>query len=408
MDVFLLAFAAASAAVLGVHIALAVGLTVNLVRDRRRRVSPQGESRLSAEVIVAVRNEEENLPRLLGSLRAQTRTDCLFLLVDDRSTDATPRILEEFCSEIGPRARVLRNSKNPEGLTGKQTALDLAFGAAKGDVLLFTDGDCVMSPSWVECMLGCFRDPRVGVALARIELRAEGGFLERFQAFEQPLINQYNFGAAGLGVPMGGFGNNMAVRREAVNALGGFRALGYSVTEDAMLLDAICRAGSKNPLKPRGATNPRQRRGAWKVRVAVTEGAVAVTRPKQSWADFVNQHTRWNAGALFSEDLVTRVSYILVVLVYLTASLLLIPFGFLDWRIPILSLTSFASIGLLGVFGGFYAGKDRGRYFARFLPYLFFFAFFYAFVTVRAFVKRPFEWKGVVLRSRRTIRKKNR
>ncbi len=64
---------------------------------------------------------------------------------------------------------------------------------------------------------------------------------------------------------------------------------------------------------------------------------------------------------------------------------------------PLLSLTSFVSIGLLGVIGGFYEGKARGAYFLRFVPYLVFFAFFYTFVTLRAAFRRPFEWKGARL-----------
>lgn len=379
MAIFLLVYAAASAAILAVHLALAAGLLLNLARDRRAARDGGGPLSLVPEVIVAVRNEEKTLPALLASLGSQTRVDCLFLLVDDRSTDGTGRLLEGFREAVGPRARILHNSEEPAGLTGKQAALDLAFAAARGDVLVFTDGDCVLPPTWVERMLGCFRDPAVGVALGRIELREAPFFLGRFQAFEQPLINQYNLGSTGIGVPMGCFGNNMAVRRAALKGLGGFRAMGYSVTEDAMLLDAICRGG------------------AWKARATADWGAAARTAPKATWGEYLDQHTRWNAGALFSSDPVTRLAFILVVLVYLTSSLIVLPLGFLDWRIPLLSLTSFVSIGLLGVIGGFYGGKDRRRYFARFFPFLFLFAFFYVFVTLRALVRRPFDWKGSLM-----------
>jgi cellulose synthase/poly-beta-1,6-N-acetylglucosamine synthase-like glycosyltransferase len=220
----------------------------------------------------------------------------------------------------------------------------------------------------------------VGVVLGRIELEPGATFLGRFQAFEQPLINQYNFGSAGIGLPTGCFGNNMAIRAEAVREAGGFAALGYSVTEDAMLLDAVNRAGG------------------WKVRVCTASGSAAVTLPKPSWREYINQHTRWNAGALYSPDLVTRSLYILVVLVYLVGSLLVLPLGFADWRVPVLSLNSFLSIGLLAAIGGFYPGRRKAAYFLRLLPYLFFFGFFYSAVTVRAFVKRPFEWKGSPLR----------
>jgi len=387
MGTFLAVYAAFSAVILAFHIALTVGLVRTIVIGRRERQAARRPQPLRPEVIVALRNEESTLPALLSSLSAQTSQDAMFLFVDDRSSDSTARLLDEFCAAAGARARVIHNSQEPKDLTGKQAALDLAFDACRGDVLVFTDGDCTVPPGWVEEMAGCFHDPRVGVVISRIELQSDRSFLQRFQAFEQPLLNQYNLGSVGIGVATGCFGNNMAVRTEAVKATGGFRALGYSVTEDAMLLDAVCR------------------KAPWKPRALVSKSSAAHTIGKVRWSDYVNQHTRWNAGGLFSEDLVTRISYIFVVLIYLTASLLLLPVGFLDWRVPLLSLTSFVSIGLLGAVGGLYEGKERAGYFLTFLPFLVFFAFFYVFVTLRAFAMRPFEWKGRVLGPRSRIRR---
>lgn len=379
MATFLLAFAVVSAVILVLHLALSAGVIANMAAENAAR--PPGTSRINQrpEVIVAVRDEETVLPRLLESLRAQTRADVLFLFVDDRSEDRTAALLDDFCGRLGERARVIHNAEEPAGLTGKQAALDLAFGCAKGDVLLFTDGDCVVPPTWTEEMLGHFNDPRIGVVLGRIELDEAPGFLRLFQAFEQPLLNQYNFGSVGIGMPTGCFGNNMAIRAQAVKEIGGFSALGYSVTEDAMLLDAVCRTGR------------------WKVRTCMSARSVATTRAHVTWSAFIDQHTRWNAGALFSPDLFTRLSFSFVVLFYLVGSLVVLPLGFLDWRVAVLSLNSFLSIGLLAALAGLYEGKNRPRYFLRFLPFLIFFGFFYSFVTVRAVVRRPFDWKGSTL-----------
>jgi cellulose synthase/poly-beta-1,6-N-acetylglucosamine synthase-like glycosyltransferase len=384
MGVFLLAFGIVSAVILALHVALSAGIIADLAAERalrgRREAGVPLPAPMSAEVLVAVRDEAAHLPLLLDSLRAQTRADILFLFVDDRSRDGTGALLDDFCSTVGERARVIHNSREPSGLTGKQAALDFAFSGAKGDILLFTDGDCVVPPTWAEELLGHFVDPRIGVVLGRIELPEAAGFLRRFQAFEQPLLNQYNFGSVGIGMPTGCFGNNMAIRARAVQEIGGFHALGYSVTEDAMLLDAVCRGGG------------------WKVRACTSERGTAGTRAHVSWKSYVDQHTRWNAGGLFSPDLVTRLSFIFVVLFYLVGSLLVLPLGFFDWRVPLLSLNSFLSIGLLAALGGLYPGKDRPKYFRRLLPFLFFFGFFYSFITVRAVVRRPFEWKGTMLR----------
>ncbi len=382
MQVVVLVHAVLSAVILAFHLALAAGCLLNIVRDRRSRAAPGTghAARIRTEVVVALRNESAVLPRLLAALRSQSDSGCAFLFVDDRSTDGTDRILDEFCAAERGRARVIHVTAEPVGLTGKQAALERAFDAASADVLIFTDGDCAPGPAWAAEMSAPFADPAVGIVLGRVELPDTGGFLRRFQAFEQPLLNQYNLGSAGIGLPTGCFGNNMAVRTAALKETGGFRRLGWSVTEDALLLDAVCRTGT------------------WKARVRASRAAAIVTQPKSTWREYIAQHTRWNAGAIFSPDLVTRLSYIFVVLLYLVGSILVMPLGILDWRVPVLSLNAFLSIGILAALGGVYEGKRRGAYYLKLLPFLIFFGFFYSCITVRALFRRPFDWKGSTLR----------
>jgi len=384
MPPLLIAYAAASLAVLLVHLAGCVGL-VRLLRAANR--GPGGDRpRPSVEVVVAARNEEAVLPLLLDSLARQTDTSCTFLLVDDRSTDATPLLFERFRRQLPHRVRVITSAEDPAGITGKQAALDLALGAARGDVLGFTDADCVGPEGWVEEMGSRFADPTVGAVIGRVRLPEDRGFLRRFQAFEQPLINQYNLAVVGIGGAFGCFGNNLAVRREAARATGGFRGLGYSVTEDTTLLTAI------------------RDQGRWKVRATIAEAGTVTTAAKPSWSSYVNQHTRWNAGAIFARDWQTRVTYLLVIVIYLPLTLVLLPLGALDWRVPLVSLTSLVSVGSFAFLAGLNPGGERGRYYRRFLPYLVFFLFFYSYVTWRAVLARPFEWKGRRLRAGRRAR----
>jgi cellulose synthase/poly-beta-1,6-N-acetylglucosamine synthase-like glycosyltransferase len=380
MAIILLAFTVMAVIILGLHVALSAGIVLNLARERR--IDRGGAIPvLRPEVVVAVRNEETRLPALLACLRAQTAADCRFLFVDDRSTDATPRLLDEFCAEQGDRARVVHNATEPVGLTGKQAALDLAFARARGDVLLFTDGDCTLPATWAEEMMRHFQDPRTGVVIGRIELPPGRTALARFQAFEQPLINQYNLGSVGIGIPTGCFGNNMALRTAAVRQTGGFKTLGYSVTEDALMLAGISRTR------------------AWKVGACVSDLGTVTTYPMESWRGYVEQHTRWNAGGLYSPDPATRLLYVFVVLVYLVGSFVILPLCVLDWRVVLITLNAYVSIGLLAFLSGMYPGRDRGRHILQLIPNLLFFGLFYGFITVRALLRKPFSWKDARLRA---------
>jgi cellulose synthase/poly-beta-1,6-N-acetylglucosamine synthase-like glycosyltransferase len=384
MPPLLIAYAAASLAVLLFHAVGCAGLVKVLLAERAFRcTAATAGPRPSVEIVVAARNEEATLPALLASLARQTDRTCTFLLVDDRSTDGTRRLFERFRNALPSRVRVLANAEESAALTGKQAALDLAIDAALSDVLLFTDADCVVPDEWAGEMAAHFADPSVGAVLGRVMLPEDRGFLRRFQAFEQPLINQYNIAPVGLGGAFGCFGNNLAVRREAAVAVGGFRSLGWSVTEDTTLLTAI------------------RDLGRWKVKAAVSAAGMVTTVAKPDWRSYVEQHTRWNAGAIHARDWQTRLVYLLVIVLYLPLTLAVLPLGFLDWRVPLLSLASLVSVGSFGFLAGLYPGVDRARYYLRFPPYLVFFLFFYSFVTWRAVLAQRLVWKGRRLRAGR-------
>lgn len=92
-------------------------------------------------VIVPARNEEKNIERCLQYLLAQNYPDYEIIVADDRSSDATPRILERYQTLSKIPLKVIRIEKLPESWTGKNYAVFTASKAARGEWLLFTDAD---------------------------------------------------------------------------------------------------------------------------------------------------------------------------------------------------------------------------------------------------------------------------
>ncbi|MFC8271981.1 glycosyltransferase family 2 protein [Streptomyces sp. NPDC057271] len=92
-------------------------------------------------VVVPFYNVQTYAPDTLTSLRANTREDFEFLLVDDCSTDGTPEILERAARDI-PGAVLLRHERNEGLATARNTGLD----AARGRYLAFLDGDDWLAP----------------------------------------------------------------------------------------------------------------------------------------------------------------------------------------------------------------------------------------------------------------------
>ncbi len=90
-------------------------------------------------VVIPVRNDAERLSKCLQSLKAQTVTGFEVLVIDDGSDDDSALVA---CRE---GARVVRQEKK-----GAAAARNRGISDAAGDIILFTDADCICDPHWVE------------------------------------------------------------------------------------------------------------------------------------------------------------------------------------------------------------------------------------------------------------------
>jgi len=96
-------------------------------------------------ILFAARDEEEKLAAALATLMEIDYPGLEVIAVDDRSKDATGRILDEFAA-AHPRLRVVHLAQLPSGWLGKPHALQKAYEACTGDWLLFTDADVRFKP----------------------------------------------------------------------------------------------------------------------------------------------------------------------------------------------------------------------------------------------------------------------
>lgn len=87
-------------------------------------------------VVIPTRNRHARLSGAIASVRAQTGVDLEIIVVDDASSDETPRVLQTLCKEE-PRLRYVRND-SPIGGGGARNAGALL---AKGEFVAFLDDD---------------------------------------------------------------------------------------------------------------------------------------------------------------------------------------------------------------------------------------------------------------------------
>ncbi len=108
---------------------------------------------LRLSVIIPVYNGAQTLIVCLQALHRQTRPPDEIIVVDDGSSDDSAGVAAQY------RVRVLRQRN-----AGPAAARNYGARVAGGDVLLFTDADCVPAPDWVEQMARVMADPTIAGA----------------------------------------------------------------------------------------------------------------------------------------------------------------------------------------------------------------------------------------------------
>lgn len=96
-------------------------------------------------IIVAVRNEEEDLKKALKSVCNLRYDDYKIVVVNDRSTDRTAQILDNLQIQY-PQIQIVTIASLPEGWLGKNNALYQGYLNSKEEWMLFTDADIEFHP----------------------------------------------------------------------------------------------------------------------------------------------------------------------------------------------------------------------------------------------------------------------
>ncbi|MBI5815252.1 MAG: glycosyltransferase [Nitrospinae bacterium] len=127
-----------------------------------------------ASVVVPAFNAERSIGQCLSALAAQTCPAGSYevIVVDDGSTDATGEIARKF-----PIKYIRQDNAGPA------TARNRGAKEAAGEIILFTDSDCVPEPGWIEQMTRPFADPAV-VAVKGAYGAGQEGLTARFAQVE--------------------------------------------------------------------------------------------------------------------------------------------------------------------------------------------------------------------------------
>jgi len=238
------------------------------LRRVRRRADEPLRFLGPVSVVVPAYNEAANIAATVRSLVAGDYPQVEVVVVDDGSTDATADIVRRLRL---PGVRVIRQPN-----AGKPAALNVGIAQARGDILVFVDGDTVFEPDAVGKLVQPLHDPAVGAVSGNTKVANRRGLLGRWQHLEYVVgfnLDRRMFDVARcMPTVPGAIG---AFRREAVVDVGGVSA--QTLAEDTDFTIALIRAG-------------------W--RVVYAPDAVAWTEAPASLRQLWRQRYRWCYGTM--------------------------------------------------------------------------------------------------------------
>ncbi|MFM7233036.1 MAG: glycosyltransferase, partial [Flavobacteriales bacterium] len=93
-------------------------------------------------IVIAARNEEKNLLENVPKIMAQHHPNFEVIIVNDSSWDDTAEVLKALSLSY-PQLHVIHIDEEKQHMQGKKFAITLGIKAAKHDIILLTDADCV-------------------------------------------------------------------------------------------------------------------------------------------------------------------------------------------------------------------------------------------------------------------------
>jgi len=212
-------------------------------RIRKDRVSFLTEQP-AVSVIICAKDESDNLRKFLPFVLQQDYPDFEVIVINDGSTDQSDTLLNDLSVEY-PNLRTTFVPVGANNVSTKKLGLTLGIKAAKNDLLLFTDADCMPEDKlWIARMVRNFR-PDTEFVLGYGAYFNKKGLLNRLINYDTLFIGLQYLGMAAAGKPYMGVGRNLAYRKETFFARKGFAStLHLSSGDDDLMVNKAC--NSKN------------------------------------------------------------------------------------------------------------------------------------------------------------------
>lgn len=223
-------------------------------------------------VIIAARDEYENLKKNLPLILEQEYDDYEVVVVNNCSNDNSEYLLKELSYKY-KHLKAVTVCENLNFFSGKKFPLALGIKSAKYSHLILTDADCrPKSKYWLQYMQSNFSSTK-SIVLGYGGYEEKSGFLNKLIRYDALFIAIQYFSMALLKLPYMGVGRNLAYRKGLFYKANGFSSH-YQVAsgDDDLFINQI--ADCKNTA------------------IETRAGSHIVSTPKRSFGQYFRQKRR--------------------------------------------------------------------------------------------------------------------
>jgi len=223
-------------------------------------------------VVIAARNEEKNIPALIGSLAEinYPAENYEVIIADDNSSDRTYSLASKL-AEASSHIKILRI--DGKELPGKKGVLWFGISKALNEYILITDADCIPERNWLNNYSSKFTegfDFLFGIA----PFIADGSFINKISCFENMRSSLIGFAAASMSIPYSASARNFGFRKSSFISLKGYFNIQETLSGDD---DLLLREALKNKMK---------------IGVVPFDGSKVYSFTKSNLTDYIKQRSR--------------------------------------------------------------------------------------------------------------------
>jgi glycosyltransferase involved in cell wall biosynthesis len=329
-------------------------------------------------IIIPIRNEVENIGKLIQDIDIQTYKINLFevIVVNDCSDDGSKQLIESLIDQVKYKLILLDFPSHLRLNSPKKSAISMAINYAFGDLIITTDGDCRVESGWLKAFADCYEKTNFKLISGPVTFHHSKSIFHKLQIVE--FASLIGTGAASIywNKPNMCNGANLAYEKKAFVAVNGFAGYENQASgDDEFLMHKLA------------DIYPNQ------IVFLKSKNAIVTTSAQPNLNSFINQRLRWASKWDAYQDIINSILAVYILLVnlfFMVSWVILIFFSFSN----LLFLSVLFRILLEVIFiGKVLLFLNRGNY-VKYIPIVqLLYPFYVVFIGVFS-LKKSYHWKG--------------